>query len=98
MSEEIKEFAPIVDMPQAPQTVAKFDPTKKYIWSQDANFTLSGSDFGLLLNTLRSITSTKEAQTILLAHDAGDVLEKTLANAVEAGVVIEAPETPKNSI
>jgi hypothetical protein len=46
----------------------------------------------MLLNTLRSITATKEAQTILLAHDAGDVLEKTLSRAVEAGIVVEAPQ------
>ncbi len=98
MSEEIKEFAPVVDMPQAPQPVAKFDPTKRYIWSQDVNFTLSGSDFGLLLNALRAITSTKEAQTIIRAVDAADVLENILAHAVETGVVIEAPEAPKNSI
>jgi len=46
----------------------------------------------MLLNTLRAVTGTKEAQTILLAHDAGDVLEKTLADAVEAGIVVEVPE------
>ena len=95
---EIKEFAPVIEMPQAKEPVAKFDPTKKYIWSQDVNFTLSGSDFGLLLNAMRAITSTKEAQTILRAADAGDVLENVLASAVEAGVVIEAPEAPKNSL
>lgn len=82
---EIINFEDVKDTP-------KFDPRKKYIWNQDVNFTISGSDFGLLLNTLRAITSTKEAQTILLAHDAGDVLERTLANAVETGVVVEAPE------
>ena len=76
----------------------KFDPTKKYTWNQDVSFTISGSDFGLLLNTLRAITSTKEAHTILMAHDAGDALEKTLANAVEAGIVVELPEVPKNSL
>jgi hypothetical protein len=70
----------------------KFDPSKKYTWSQDAKFTIDGNDFGMLLNTLRAITGTKEAQTILLAHDAGDVLEKTLADAVEAGIVVEVSE------
>ena len=90
-------MAEIINFEDVKQT-PKFDPTKRYIWSPDVNFTLSGGDFGLLLNALRAITSTKEAQTILLAHDAGDVLEKTLANAVEAGVVVEAPEVPKNSI
>lgn len=74
--------------PQGP----KFDPTKKYTWHQDVNFTISGNDFGLLLNTLRSITSTKEAQTIILANEAADVLEKTLANGVEAGIIVEIPQ------
>jgi hypothetical protein len=76
---------------QAPQG-PKFDPKKKYTWSPETVFTINGGDFGLLLNTLRAITGTKEAQTILLAHDAGDVLEKTLASAVETGIVVELPE------
>ena len=70
----------------------KFDPTKKYAWSPETNFTITGHEFGLLLNTLRSITSTKEAQTIILAHEAGDVLEKTLASGVESGIIVEIPE------
>jgi hypothetical protein len=76
---------------QAPQG-PKFDPSKKYTWSPETNFTITGHEFGLLLNTLRSITSTKEAQTIILAHEAGDVLEKTLAHGVESGIIIELPE------
>lgn len=74
--------------PQGP----KFDPTKKYTWSPETKFTISGHEFGLLLNSLRSITSTKEAQTIILAQEAGDVLEKTLAHGVETGIIVELPE------
>ena len=76
---------------QAPQG-PKFDPSKKYTWSPETNFTITGHEFGLLLNTLRSITSTKEAQTIILAHEAGDALEKTLATGVETGIIVEIPE------
>ena len=76
---------------QAPQG-PKFDPTKKYAWSPETVFTISGNDFGLLLNTLRAITSTKEAQTVILAQQAGDVLEKTLASGVESGIIVELPE------
>ena len=76
---------------QAPQG-PKFDPTKKYTWAQDTTFTISGGEFGLLLNTLRAITSTKEAQTIILAVEAGDVLEKVLSNGVETGTVVEIPQ------
>jgi hypothetical protein len=74
--------------PQGP----KFDPAKKYTWAQDTVFTISGGEFGLLLNTLRAITSTKEAQTVILAQQAGDVLEKTLASGVESGIIVEIPE------
>jgi hypothetical protein len=86
---EIINFEDVVKQePQGP----KFDPSKKYTWSPETNFTITGHEFGLLLNTLRSITSTKEAQTIILAHEAGDVLEKTLAHGVETGIIIELPE------
>lgn len=84
-------MAEIINFEETKET-PKFDPTKKYAWSPETNFTISGNDFGLLLNTLRSITSTKEAQTILLAHEAGDVLEKTLAHGVETGKIVEVPQ------
>jgi hypothetical protein len=70
----------------------KFDPNKKYTWDMNAQFVLDGGDFGMLLNAMRAVINTKEAQTILLAKQAGDVLEETLAAAVEAGVVVELPE------
>ena len=86
---EIINFEDVVKQtPQGP----KFDPSKKYTWSPETNFTITGHEFGLLLNTLRSITSTKEAQTIILAHEAGDALEKTLASGVESGIIVELPE------
>ena len=84
-------MAEIIDL-QEQQQGPKFDPNKKYTWGTDAKFVLDGGDFGMLLNTLRAIVNTKEAQTILLAKQAGDVLEDTLAAAVEAGVVVELPE------
>jgi uncharacterized glyoxalase superfamily protein PhnB len=70
----------------------KFDPNKKYTWDMNAQFVLDGGDFGMLLNAMRAVINTKEAQTILLAKQAGDVLEETLAAAVEAGTVVELPE------
>ena len=86
----------IIDLQEQPQS-PKFDPNKKYTWNTDATFVLDGDDFGMLLNAMRAVTNTKEAQTILLAKQAGDVLEETLAAAVEAGVVVELPEN-KNSL
>jgi hypothetical protein len=80
----------IIDLQQ--QQGPKFDPNKKYTWDMNAQFVLDGGDFGMLLNAMRAVINTKEAQTILLAKQAGDVLEETLAAAVEAGVVVEVPE------
>jgi hypothetical protein len=77
-----------------------YDPNKKYKWTPEDPFILSGNEFGVLLNALRAIISTPEAQRILLADRANEIVENTLARAVEAGVVKEAEdqESPKNSL
>lgn len=77
-----------------------YDPNKRYTWSPDDQFVVSGGEFGVLLNALRAILHTPESQRILLADRANDIIESTLARAVEAGVVKEAPEeeTSKNSL
>ena len=72
--------------------VPQYDPRKKYTWSPDTQFTLSGNEFGILLNSLRQIVSTKEAQVILRAADAADVIENLMAQSVASGSVIEHPE------
>jgi len=69
-----------------------YDPNKKYSWTPEDSFILSGGEFGVILNTLRAILSTPEASKILLANQANTIVEATLAKAVEAGVVKEAPE------
>lgn len=89
-------MAEIINFEDVVKQELKFDPNKKYTWNQEATFTLSGGDFGLLLNTLRAIINTKEAQTILLAKQAGDVLEETLASGVKSGVVVELLENKTN--
>jgi len=75
-----------------------YDPNKKYTWTPDVSFIVSGAEFGILLNSLRAILSTQDAQRILLADKANNIIENSLARAVEAGVVKEAPEEPQNSL
>ena len=82
----------VQDELQQVQEVPTFDPNKKYTWAIDSEFTLSGNDFGILLNSLRAILSTEEAQRILLADKASQIMEATLAQAVENGSVVEVPE------
>ena len=74
------------------ETKVTYDPNKKYTWTPNDQFTLNGGEFGLILNTLRSILNTQEAAKILLANQANDIIEGKLAQAVEAGVVKEAAE------
>jgi len=83
-------MAEIIDFQEV--KTPKFDPNKKYTWSQDESFALTGGEFGLLLNSLRAVVSTKEAQTILLASKAADLIEELLAKSVENGVVKEITE------
>jgi hypothetical protein len=74
-----------------------YDPSKRYTWTPNDQFTLSGEQFGLILNSLRGVISTQEAGRILLAAEANNALEQVLANAVESGVVKEAPEEQQQS-
>ena len=69
-----------------------YDPNKKYTWTPEDQFTLSGGEFGVILNALRAILNTEEAAKILIANQANTVVEGALAKAVEAGIVVEAPE------
>lgn len=73
----------------------KFDPTKRYTWGPQDQFTLSGDQFGLILNALRGVISTPEASRILLAAEAANAIDGVMAKAVEDGIVVEAPEEPK---
>lgn len=69
-----------------------FDPTKRYTWGPQDQFTLSGDQFGLILNALRGVISTPEASRILLAAEAANAIDGVMAKAVEDGIVKEAPE------
>ena len=69
-----------------------YDPNKKYVWTPEDQFTLSGEEFGIVLNALRAVLSTKEASRILIANQANNAVESVLARNVESGVVKEAPE------
>ena len=92
MSEEIKDFHG-----ETPETIT-FDPTKKYIWSKDDQFALSGTEFGVILNAFRAILNTQEAQALFQAAQASDLVEHVLAKAVESGIAKEAPEVSKASL
>lgn len=72
--------------------MTNYDSSKKYTWSPEDKFELSGRDFGLILNTLRAILTTEEAAKILLANQANQAIEAIMANGVESGKIIEVGE------
>lgn len=90
-------MAEIIDLNPAKPT---FDPNKQYTWTEDTPFTIKGSEFGLILNTLRAAIATPEAQIAILSNDANKILTEVLAKAVENGTVkeMETEENPKNSL
>jgi hypothetical protein len=91
MSEEI-------EIQEVGQEAPKFDPNKKYTWAGDVSIVVSGAEFGAILNALRGVTSTQEAQALFLAAETADKVEGILARNVENGIIVEAPEVPKGSL
>ena len=60
-----------------------------YSWNPDETFNISGREFGLILNTIRTILSTEQAQHILLANKTNEILEKIMEENVKSGKIIE---------
>lgn len=73
--------------------MAQYDPNKRYTWTPEDTFTLTGQQFGLILNTVRSYLSSEEASRFQLMVQANEVIEKLMIAGVEADVVkeVEAP-------
>lgn len=69
-----------------------YSPEKKYTWGPDDQFTLTGNEFGLILNSLRAVLGTPEANRVMLAHQANNIIEQMVQRAVETGVAKELPE------
>ena len=76
--------------------VAEYDPSKNYGWKPTDTFVLTGSDFGLVLNSLRAlITAPLGYRTLSMAAEAAKAMEVSLKVAVELGIVKETEEINK---
>lgn len=73
--------------------MAQYDPNKRYTWTPEDTFTLSGAEFGLILNTVRAYLASEEAARFQLMVQSNEVIEKVMAKAVEADIIkeVEAP-------
>jgi predicted component of type VI protein secretion system len=75
--------------------MTSYDPNKRYTWTPEDVFTLSGKEFGLLLNTVRAYLGSEEAARFQLMIQSNEVIEKIMSGAVENGIVKEViPEKP----
>lgn len=72
--------------------MAVYDANKRYTWTPEDTFTLSGAEFGLILNTVRAYLASEEAARFQLMVQSNDAIEKVMARAVEADIVKEAEE------
>jgi len=74
--------------------MAQYDPSKRYTWTPEDTFTMSGQDFGLILNTVRSYLSSEEASRFQLMIKTNEVIEKLMIQGVEADIIKEVAEAP----
>jgi hypothetical protein len=78
--------------------MAQYDPAKRYTWTPEDKFEISGQEFGLFLNTVRSYLSSEEAARFQLMMKANEVIEKIMVQGVEADIIKEVEETPAEQI
>ena len=73
--------------------MAQYDPSKRYTWTPEDTFTLTGQQFGLILNTVIAYLSSDEAARFQLMMQANEVIEKLMIQGVEADTIkeVEAP-------
>ena len=72
--------------------MAQYDPAKRYTWTPEDTFTLTGQQFGLILNTVRAYLSSEEAARFQLMMQANEVIEKLMIDGVENDTIKEVVE------
>ena len=72
--------------------MAQYDPNSKYTWKPEDTFTLTGQEFGLILNTVRAYLSSEEAARFQLMMQTNQVIEKIMKENVESDVIKEVVE------
>lgn len=72
--------------------MAQYDPNKRYSWTPQDKFEMTGEQFGTILNAIRAIIGSAEAQRILALARANDAIEQMMVKAVEEGIVLEIPD------
>lgn len=73
--------------------MATYNPSSRYTWTPEDTFTLTGAQFGLILNTVRSYLSSEEAARFQLMVQTNQVIEELMIQGVESDTIkeVEAP-------
>ena len=74
--------------------MAQYDSNKRYTWTPEDTFTLTGQQFGLILNTVRAYLSSEEAARFQLMVQTNQVIEELMIQGVEADIIKEVVEEP----
>ena len=69
-----------------------YNPNLKYTWTPEDTFVLTGEQFGAVVNALRAIVNSPEANKFYMAANANAAMDQIMANAVENGIVKEVVE------
>lgn len=73
---------------QAQEAKPAFDPQKRYRWTPEDTFELTGVEFALVLNQVL-----ERKQKLLQELEINNILEAKLKAAVESGVAVEVTDT-----
>ena len=72
-----------------------YNPTERYVWSPDEKIELTGQEFAMMLNAVRSVLNLPEASTIILAHQANQAIDGVMNRYVTNGVIKPSEPTLK---
>ena len=78
--------------------MAEYNPNARYIWTPEDKFELSGQEFGLILNMVRSYLASEDGARFQLMTQTNEVIEKIMKAAVEADVIKEVSDTPTEAL
>lgn len=69
-----------------------YNPSERYVWKPDEKIELSGEEFAIMVNAMRSVLNLPEAPAILLAHQANQAMDNVMERYVAAGVIKPAQQ------
>ncbi len=64
-----------------------YDPSKRYVWSPDEKIEITGQEFAMMLNAVRSVLNLPEAPAILMASKANDIMDGVMERYVSSGII-----------